>query len=112
MSALRGTKFTTFKVKLASCEAISIEAEASKAQAVGEDNCLCSTTKASNETSALGGAKSKAFYKAIVESGRAKPTSSEVKIRASGKACLALSRAKALASGKASLGSITKILAL
>ena len=127
VNALSGTKFTAFKAKLASCESISIKAEASRAQAADEISAICDTEKASGKASARSGTKSNTFYKAKGTSGNVKPISCEVKANANGEASpilskikapasdeasLALSRAKAPVSGEASLAFGAKIPAL
>ena len=50
-NALSGTKFTAFKAKLASCEAISIKAEAFKAQATNKTSAFCGTNVTFDEAS-------------------------------------------------------------
>ena len=103
VTALSCTKFTALEAKLASCEAISKKAEASKVQATDKINAICGTNKASGEASAHSGTKFKAFYKAKDASGNVKPTSCKVKAKATGKACPVLSKTKATVSGNLAL---------
>ena len=68
-SALNGTKFTSFKAKLALWEAISIKAEVSKTKVVCKTSALGGTNMASGEANIFGGTKPEAFYKTKAESG-------------------------------------------